>query len=138
LGKVVIGTVQGDIHDIGRTMVTALLAATGFEVIDLGNNVSTEKFLRAIKAHQPDILAMSSLMTTSAREQIKVIQALSASGMIDRVKVMVGGGAITQNFSQAIGAHGYAPSARRAVELAWRLSGRGKSMDSSIPLDATQ
>ncbi|MGD8814412.1 MAG: cobalamin-dependent protein [Anaerolineales bacterium] len=137
LGKVVIGTVHGDIHDIGRTMVAALLTATGFDVIDLGNNVSTDHFLTAVKDHQPDILAMSSLMTTSASEQRKVIQALQSTGMIHQLKVMVGGGAITRKFSESIGAHGYAPSARRAVELAWRLSGRGKSNDSSIPLDVT-
>jgi methanogenic corrinoid protein MtbC1/CRP-like cAMP-binding protein len=131
LGKVVIGTVHGDIHDIGRTMVTALLTATGFEVIDLGNSISTEVFVDAAKTHQPDILAMSSLMTTSASEQQKVIQALINTGLIERVKVMVGGGAITQGYSEAIGAHGYAPSARRAVELAWRLCDRGGTCENT-------
>ena len=125
LGTVIIGTVLGDIHDIGRTMVAMLLTARGFEVIDLGINVPTARFIEAIREYKPDILALSSLMTASAQEQRKVIEALKAEGLDDSVLVIVGGGAITRKYSEEIGADGYAPTAQRAVELAWRLAGQG-------------
>jgi 5-methyltetrahydrofolate--homocysteine methyltransferase len=121
LGSVVIGTVQGDIHDIGRTIVAMLLAARGFRVIDLGINVSTEGFLEAVHTHQPDILAMSALMDTSASEQGVVIRALKASGIKDKLNIIVGGGAVTQRFCDEIGANGYASDGHRAVELAWHM-----------------
>ncbi len=121
LGTVVIGTVQGDVHDIGQTIVAMLLAARGFRVIELGVNVATERFLQAVDTHKPDILAMSSLMTTTAPEQRRVIDALKEHGVRDRVLVVVGGGAVTRRFSREIGADGYAPTAGQAVELAWRL-----------------
>lgn len=122
IGKVVIGTVHGDIHDIGQTMVAMLLKAKGFEVIDLGTNVSYERFVQAILDYQPDILAMSSLMTTSTQEQFKVIRALIDIGLREKVKVIVGGSAVTQKLSEQMGADGYEPTAHRAVELAWRLT----------------
>jgi 5-methyltetrahydrofolate--homocysteine methyltransferase len=122
IGRVVIGTVYGDIHDIGQTMVTMLLKSRGFEVIDLGINVNHNQFVQAINDYQPDILAMSSLMTTSTQEQFKVIRALSEAGLRDRVKVIVGGSAVTQKLSEQMGADGYEPTAHRAVELAWRLT----------------
>jgi len=121
LGTVVIGTVHGDIHDIGRTMVSMLMTARGFNVIDLGINVSTEDFVNAVKQHHPDILAMSSLMTTTAMEQEKVIEALEREGVKTQVMVLIGGGAITEKFSKDIGANAFAPSAQRAVEMAYRL-----------------
>jgi methylmalonyl-CoA mutase cobalamin-binding domain/chain len=122
IGKVVIGTVYGDIHDIGQTMVAMLLKARGFEIIDLGINISYDQFVQAIFDYQPDILAMSSLMTTSTQEQFKVIRALSEAGLRDKVKVIVGGSAVTQRLSEQMGADGYEPTAHRAVELAWRLT----------------
>lgn len=120
LGSVVIGTVFGDIHDIGKNMVATLLLANGFTVHDLGINITAEGFLDAIRQHQPDIVALSALMTMTAQEQVRVIQGLEREGLRDRVKVMVGGGAITQDFAVEIGADGYEASAPGAVELARR------------------
>jgi len=123
LGTVVLGTVHGDIHDIGKTMVSTMLTAGGFTVYDIGVNVIVEEFLRAVKEHKPDILAMSALLTTTAAEQRKIIQALRQNGMRDKVKIMVGGGAITEEFARAIGADGYDATALGAVGLAKRLIG---------------
>ncbi len=124
LGIVVVGTVFGDIHDIGKAMVCTLLTAGGFEVHDLGVNVRAEEFLEAIDKFKADILAMSALLTMTASEQRKVIEALKAKGTRDRVKVMVGGGALTQEFADEIGADGYDPTAPGAVTLARRLLGK--------------
>lgn len=122
LGTIVIGTVFGDIHDIGKTMVSMFLKARGFRVIDLGVNVTIEQFVKAVRECRPGVLAMSALTSVTASEQAGVIQALKAEGLRDRVRIMVGGGAITQELAEHIGADGYEPSARGAVELAWRLS----------------
>ena len=124
LGTVVIGTVFGDIHTIGKTMVATLLIAGGFAVNDLGINVTAESFVEGITAHNADILAMSALMTTTAPEQRKVIEKLKRQGLRDKVKIMVGGGAITQEFADSIGADGYDPTAPGAVRLAMRLMGK--------------
>ena len=124
LGTVVAGTVFGDIHSIGKSMVCTLLIAGGFEVHDLGVNIKAEEFLEAIEKYQADILAMSALLTTTAIEQRKVIDALKAKGIREKVKVMVGGGAITAEFARNIGANGYDPTAPGAVELARRLVGK--------------
>jgi corrinoid protein of di/trimethylamine methyltransferase len=124
LGTVVIGTVYGDIHTIGKTMVATLLTADGFVVNDLGINVSAEGFVSGIKRYKADTLAMSALMTTTAPEQRKVIETLKREGLRDKVKIMVGGGAITQEFADSIGADGYDPTAPGAVKLARRLAGR--------------
>ena len=124
LGIVVIGTVYGDIHTIGKTMVATLLTANGFAVNDLGINVTAESFVQGVNEHKADILAMSALMTTTAPEQRKVITALKKEGIRDTVKIMVGGGAITQEFADSIGADGYDPTAPGAVELARRLVGK--------------
>jgi len=124
LGNVVIGTVYGDIHTIGKTMVATLLTAEGFSVADLGINVTAEQFIEGVKRQNPDILAMSALMTMTAPEQRRVIQALREEGLRDRVKVMVGGGAITQEFADSIGADGYDPTAPGAAKLARRLVGK--------------
>jgi 5-methyltetrahydrofolate--homocysteine methyltransferase len=121
LGSIVIGTVYGDIHDIGRTIVAMLLKARGFHVIDLGANVAAEQFLTAVRSYQPQILAMSMLMSTTAQEPLKVMRALTEEGLRERIKVMIGGSAATAKLSEDIGADGYEPSAHRAVELAWRL-----------------
>ena len=124
LGIVVIGTVYGDIHTIGKTMVATLLTANGFAVNDLGINVTAESFVQGVNEHKAGILAMSALMTTTAPEQRKVIEALKKEGIRDTVKIMVGGGAITQEFADSIGADGYDPTAPGAVELARRLVGK--------------
>jgi 5-methyltetrahydrofolate--homocysteine methyltransferase len=121
LGTVVFGTVQGDIHDLGKNMVAMFLIARGFRVIDLGVDVPAERFVAAVREHQPDILALSALLTTTAQNQHQVLQALQAAGLRSTVKVIVGGAPITPHLAAEIGADGYAPNAREAVELAWRL-----------------
>ncbi len=125
LGRVIIGTVRGDIHNIGKDMVATLLVAGGFEVINMGINISADQFVAAIKEHNPDLLAMSALLTTTAPEQGKVITDLKEEGLRDKIKIMVGGGSITQGFADKIGADGYAVAATDAVDLAKRLIGRG-------------
>ncbi len=117
VGKVVAGTVAGDIHNIGKSMLCTLLVANGFEVIDLGIDVPTPRFVEAVKEHKPDILAMSALLTITAKEQERVIDALKAAGVRDTVKVIVGGGAINEGFAASIGADGYEPTAPAGVEL---------------------
>ena len=124
LGTVVVGTVFGDIHSIGKAMVCTLLTAGGFNVHDLGVNVKAEEFVTAVKKQNPDILAMSALLTTTAPEQRKIIETLADQGMRSKVKIMVGGGAITQEFADKIGADGYDPTAPGAVALAKKLVGK--------------
>jgi methanogenic corrinoid protein MtbC1 len=124
LGVVVIGTVYGDIHTIGKTMVGTLLSSAGFSVHDVGISVKPEDFVEAVKKYNPDILAMSALMTTTAPEQKRTIEALKAGRIRDSVKVIVGGGAITQEFANTIGADGYAAIAPMAVPLAKKLVGK--------------
>lgn len=125
-GIVVIGTVFGDIHNIGKDMVATLLAADGYQVIDLGVNINAEKFISAVKEHQPDLLAMSSLMTMTALEQGKVIDVLKKENLREKMKIIVGGGAITKDFADEIGADGYGAAATDAVDLARELLGRGE------------
>jgi len=120
-GTVVMGTVLGDIHSIGKTMVCALLAADGFDVIDLGINVKAERFVEAVKEHKPDILAMSALLTVFVSEQKKVIETLKREGIRDKVKIIVGGGAISEEFADSIGADGYDATAPGAVKLVRKL-----------------
>ena len=120
-GTVVIGTVYGDIHDIGKTMVGTLLTAAGFSVYDIGVNRTVEEFLAAVREHKPDILAMSALLTMTAPEQQKVIEILKEEGLRDKLKIIVGGGAITQEFANEINADGYDATAPGAVGLARKL-----------------
>jgi corrinoid protein of di/trimethylamine methyltransferase len=122
-GVIVIGTVYGDIHNIGKDMVSTLLIAAGFEVHNLGVDIKAEAFLEAIDKFSANILAMSALLTTTAPEQRKVIESLEKRGIRDKIRVMVGGGAITQEFADEIGADGYGPTAPGAVGLAKRLIG---------------
>jgi methanogenic corrinoid protein MtbC1 len=124
LGVIVIGTVLGDIHDIGKNMVATLLKASGFQVYDLGINVQARQFAQAITTYQADILAMSALLTTTAPEQKKTIDILAEEGLRDKVKVMVGGGGITREFAASIGADGYEATAPGAVNLAKKLLGK--------------
>lgn len=118
LGTVLLGTMAGDIHDIGKTMLGTLLTAEGFRVRDLGTDVSANQFITALQEHQADIIAMSSLLTSSAPQQGKVIQNLEDRGLRDRVKVLVGGAAISQEFAHQIGADGYHPTAPGGAKLA--------------------
>ncbi len=121
LGTVVIGTVQGDLHNIGKAMVATFLTAEGFTVHDLGINVTVDQFMEAIVRYRADILAMSALMTTTIAQQVLVIDKLNAAGLRAQVKVMVGGGGVTQEFADHIGADGYDPTAPGAAKLARKL-----------------
>ncbi len=121
-GKVLIGTVEGDVHDIGKTIVSTLLAANGFEVIDLGTEVPTSKFVEKVKELKPDIVGMSALLTTTMPQMQEVIKALEKEDLRDSVKVMVGGAPVTQEFSDKIGADGYAKDAEEAVKWAKELA----------------
>lgn len=123
LGTVALGTVFGDLHTIGKSMVGALLTAEGFEVHDLGINVPTEKFVSAVKGLKANILAMSALLTTTAPEARIVIETLKEEGIREKVKIMIGGGAITADFANSIGADGYDPTAPGAVRVAKELLG---------------
>lgn len=124
LGVVVIGTVAGDIHDIGKNMVGTLLKAGGFEVHDLGIDIQADQFVEAVVQHDAQILAMSALLTTTAPQQRKVIELLKEKGLREKIKVLVGGGGITEEFAEKIGADGYDPTAPGAVNLARHLVGR--------------
>lgn len=121
IGKVVIGTVKGDLHDIGKNLVASMMEGCGFEVINLGINISAETFVQAVKEHQPDILCMSALLTTTMGYMGEVIEALKASGLRDRVKVMVGGAPVSAAFASQIGADGYTENANAAVCFAKTL-----------------
>jgi 5-methyltetrahydrofolate--homocysteine methyltransferase len=123
LGVIVLGTVKGDIHDIGKSMVAALLIAHGFSVVDLGTDVATEDFVKAIEEHDADLLALSALLTTTAAQQKAVIEAVVAAGLRDRVKIMVGGGAVNADFAMSIGADGYGETAYEGVNQARELLG---------------
>lgn len=120
-GKVVIGTVKGDLHDIGKNLVRMMMEGKGLEVIDLGVDVSADKFVQAINDHQADIVALSALLTTTMNEMKGVIEALDAAGLRDKVKVMIGGAPITESFRAAIGADAYTPDAASASESALAL-----------------
>ncbi|GAG60521.1 unnamed protein product [marine sediment metagenome] len=118
IGKVVMGTVKGDLHDIGKNLVEMMLEGAGFEVVDLGTDISTDKFVEAVKEHKPNIIGMSALLTTTMVNMVEVIKALDVAGLRDKVKIMVGGAPITQNYADQIGADGYSPDASSAVDKA--------------------
>jgi 5-methyltetrahydrofolate--homocysteine methyltransferase len=120
-GKVVLGTVQGDLHDIGKNLVGMMLEGAGFELVDLGADVSPEDFAQAVRENQPDILAMSALLTTTMPAMKSTIDALAGAGLRSQVKVMVGGAPITDEYANGIGADGFAPDASRAASLAKKL-----------------
>ena len=115
--KVIIGTVKGDLHDIGKNIVMMMLEGGGFEVIDLGINVPAEKFIEAIKIHQPQIVGMSALLTTTMNEMKMTIDGIEKAGLKDRMKTIVGGAPLTEKFAREIRADGYAPDAASAVDL---------------------
>jgi len=120
-GKMLLGTVKGDLHDIGKNLVGMMCEGAGFEVTDLGKDITPEQFVAAIKEQQPDVLGMSALLTTTMRAMGHTIKALEEAGLRDRVKVIVGGAPVTQAFADQIKADGYAPNAAAASELARKL-----------------
>jgi len=123
LGKVVIGTVAGDIHDIGKNIVAAMLTAAGFEVYDLGKDVPVEKFIEKAREVQADIIAASALLSTSMPVQREIVNALEEASLKGRIKVMVGGAPVTEEWAREIGADGYGADAVEAVEVAKKLVG---------------
>ncbi len=118
VGRIVIGTVKGDLHDIGKNLVSMMLEGAGFEVIDLGSDVDAEKFVEAVKTNQAHIVGMSALLTTTMTNMPVVIQALKNAGLRDGVKVMIGGAPVTKAYADQIGADGYAPDASQAAKMA--------------------
>ncbi len=122
-GKVVLGTVKGDMHDIGKNLVAMMLEGAGFDVQDLGADVHPSKFVEAVGASHPDVVALSALLTTTMPSMKSTIDALAAAGLRDRVKIMVGGAPVNQDYADAIGADGYAQDASQAAALAKSLIG---------------
>jgi 5-methyltetrahydrofolate--homocysteine methyltransferase len=118
VGTIIAGTVKGDLHDIGKNLVCMMLEGSGFQVIDLGSDVSPDAFVAAVKEHQPNFIAMSALLTTTMPSMQSTIEALKDAGLRDKVKVLIGGAPITDVYAEKIGADGYAPDASRAVTLA--------------------
>ncbi|HID93894.1 MAG TPA: cobalamin-binding protein [bacterium (Candidatus Stahlbacteria)] len=123
VGKLVIGTVRGDLHDIGKNLVSVMMEGAGFEVIDLGVDVSPEKFVAAVKEHNPKIVGMSALLTTTMLSMKDTIEALEHENLRDKVIIMIGGAPVTQSYADEIGADGYADDARSAIEKAKELLG---------------
>lgn len=121
LGTVLIGTVKGDLHDIGKNLVAMMMESGGFKVINLGVDVPVEKFVEAVKEHKPQIIGMSALLTTTMLVMRDVIAALKEAGVRDSVKIMVGGAPVTEQFAKEIGADGYAPDAVSATDLAKQM-----------------
>jgi 5-methyltetrahydrofolate--homocysteine methyltransferase len=119
-GKVLLGTVQGDLHDIGKNLVGMMCEGAGFEVQDLGKNIDAQGFVQGVKEFQPDVLGMSALLTTTMRAMESTIKALQEANLRDQVKIMIGGAPVTQAFAEQIGADGYASNAVAAADLAKR------------------
>ena len=124
IGKVLIGTVKGDLHDIGKNLVGMMCEGAGFEVKDMGISVEPEAFVEAVKEFEPNIVGMSALLTTTMRAMGDTIKAFEEAGVRDRVKVMIGGAPVTQSFADKIGADAYAPDAAAASDAAKKLAGK--------------
>jgi 5-methyltetrahydrofolate--homocysteine methyltransferase len=122
-GKVIAGTVKGDLHDIGKNLVCMMLEGAAFEIIDLGTDVSAEQIIEAVKLHKPQVIAMSALLTTTMPNMEEVLKNLDAEGVRDQVKVVVGGAPVTQDYADSIGADGYAADASRATSMVKDLIG---------------
>jgi corrinoid protein of di/trimethylamine methyltransferase len=123
VGTYLIGTVEGDLHDIGKNLVSMMLEGAGFQVVDLGTNITAQQFVDAVKEHQPDILGMSALLTTTMPRMEETIQALKEAGIRDQVKIMAGGAPVTQDFVDKIGGDAYGANAASATEKAKELVG---------------
>lgn len=119
--KIVIGTVQGDLHDIGKKLVGIMMQGAGFVVIDLGHDVSPDRFVQAVRDHEPDLVGLSALLSTTMPMMKTTLDALREAKLLDRVKVLVGGAPVNQSWADEIGAHGYAPDAVSAVDCARSL-----------------
>ncbi len=130
--RIVIGTVKGDIHDIGKSLVATMLEAAGYEVIDLGVDVPPEKFVEAVKKYKPRVLAMSALLTSTAKRMREVIDLLEKEGLRDKVYIIVGGAAVTPGFAEEIGADAYGGTAVDAVNIVKNISRRGKQGNQEI------
>lgn len=123
IGTIVLGTVRGDLHDIGKNLVAMMLEGAGFEIIDLGVDVSPEKFIETAKEKKADLVGLSALLTTTMPSMKDVVKAVGDSGLKDKVKVMIGGAPLTQSYADEIGADGYAPDAASAVDEVKQLLG---------------
>jgi 5-methyltetrahydrofolate--homocysteine methyltransferase len=121
VGKVLLGTVKGDLHDIGKNLVGMMCEGAGFEVMDIGKDVAPEQFVEAVKSFEPDVVGMSALLTTTMRSMESTIKVLEEAGLRDRVKIIIGGAPVTQTFADQIGADGYASNAAGAADLAKKL-----------------
>ena len=121
VGKVLLGTVKGDLHDIGKNLVGMMCEGAGFEVKDMGKDVAPEDFVEAVKEFEPDVVGMSALLTTTMRAMESTIKVLEEAGLRDKVKIMIGGAPVTQAFADQIGADGYASNAASASELAQKF-----------------
>ena len=117
-GKIILGTVKGDLHDIGKNLVGMMCEGAGFEVNDLGKDIEPDAFVEAVKEFEPDILGMSALLTTTMRAMEHTVKALEEAGVRDKVKIIIGGAPVTQAFAEQIGADGYASNAASAADLA--------------------
>lgn len=117
-GKIVIGTVKGDLHDIGKNLVGMMLEGAGFEVVDLGTDITPDEFVEAVRQHEPDLIGLSALLTTTMPNMKTTIVALEEAGLRAKVKVVVGGAPVTEQYARQIGADGYSADASRAVTLA--------------------
>ena len=122
-GKVILGTVAGDLHDIGKNLVGMMMEGAGFEIVDLGTDVSADAFVGAVREHKADIIGMSALLTTTMPSMTATVEALTEAGVRDEVKVLVGGAPVTQAFADEIGADGFAPDASSATRVAKGLLG---------------
>jgi 5-methyltetrahydrofolate--homocysteine methyltransferase len=123
IGKILMGTVKGDLHDIGKNLVSMMCEGSGFDIIDIGFNVPPEKFIDAIKEHQPNIVGMSAMLTTTMRAMGHTIKAIEEAGLRDQVKIMVGGAPVDAEFAKRIGADGYGSNAPSGADLAKRFVG---------------
>lgn len=121
-GTIVLGTVKGDLHDIGKNLVGMMCEGAGFEVYDIGKDIGPDGFVEAVKEYEPNILGMSALLTTTMRSMQTTIDALEEAGVRDQVKIIIGGAPVTKEFADAIGADGYASNAAAAVELAKKFA----------------
>lgn len=117
-GLILMATVEGDLHDIGKNLASMLLEGSGFDIVDLGTDIPPEEFVEGVKEHEPDILGMSALLTTTMPNMESTIEALEEAGIRDEVKIMVGGAPVSQEFADEIGADGYAPDGSTATDLA--------------------
>ncbi|NLF01831.1 MAG: cobalamin-binding protein [Anaerolineales bacterium] len=122
-GKFAVGTVKGDLHDIGKNLVRMMVEGGGFEVLDLGVDVSPEAFVKVVREQKPDVIGLSALLTTTMTSMKDIIEALQEAGLRDSVKVMIGGAPVTEAYAKEIGADGYAPDAASAVDVARALVG---------------